>query len=58
MLMKPNILLISVDDLGYGDLSCFNPDSRIQTPSIERIAAQGVSFTDAHTPRVPYREFI
>lgn len=46
----PNILFIYLDDLGYGDAGCFNADSRIPTPNIDRIAREGVSFTDSHTP--------
>lgn len=42
---KPNILLILVDDLGWGDLSCFGATD-LKTPNIDRIAAQGVRFTD------------
>lgn len=45
---KPNIILLFVDDLGYGDLSCLNPDSKIQTPNIDRLASEGMAFTDAH----------
>jgi arylsulfatase A-like enzyme len=47
---KPNILIILADDLGYGDVRCFNPDrGKIPTPHIDRLAAQGMRFTDAHT---------
>jgi arylsulfatase A-like enzyme len=46
----PNILFILSDDLGYGDLSCLNSESKIQTPTLDRFARQGVTFTDAHTP--------
>lgn len=46
----PNILFIYLDDLGYGDVSCYNPDSKIQTPHVDRLAKQGLRFTDAHTP--------
>jgi arylsulfatase A-like enzyme len=46
----PNIVLILADDLGYGDLQCYNPDSRIPTPNLNRLAAQGLRFTDAHSP--------
>jgi len=46
----PNIVYILADDLGYGDVSCYNPESKIQTPHIDRLAAEGMRFTDAHTP--------
>ena len=46
----PNIVLILADDFGWGDTSCNNPDSPIQTPQIDRIAAEGIRFTNAHTP--------
>lgn len=45
---KPNILLILVDDMGYGDLRCYNRDSKIPTPNMNRLADQGMRFTDAH----------
>jgi arylsulfatase A len=44
----PNILLILVDDMGYGDPRCFNPESKIATPHIDKLAAEGMRFTDAH----------
>ncbi len=47
---KPNILFIYLDDLGYGDVTCYNPDSKIHTPNIDRLAKEGMAFTDAHTP--------
>lgn len=47
---KPNIVIILVDDMGYGDPGCFNPDSRIPTPHIDRLAAKGMKFWDAHAP--------
>ncbi len=47
---RPNIVLILADDLGYGDPGCYNPDSKIPTPNIDRLAAEGIRFTDAHTP--------
>lgn len=47
---KPNVLLILVDDLGYGDVSCYNDQSKVRTPSIDRLANQGMRFTDAHSP--------
>src|SRR5262245_51018175 len=46
----PNIVLVLADDMGYGDPGCYNPDSKIPTPNIDRLAAQGVRCTDAHTP--------
>ena len=47
---RPNILFILADDLGYGDLQCYNPDSKIPTPNLNKLAAQGMRFTDAHSP--------
>jgi arylsulfatase A-like enzyme len=47
---KPNVVFILADDLGYGDLGCYNPESRIPTPNLDRLAGQGVRFTDAHSP--------
>lgn len=46
--MKPNIIYILADDMGYGDMGCNNPDSKIPTPNLDRLAAEGVRFTDAH----------
>ncbi|NWK55494.1 arylsulfatase [Verrucomicrobiaceae bacterium N1E253] len=47
---SPNILFVYLDDLGYGDVSCYNPESKIQTPHMDRLAKEGIRFTDAHTP--------
>jgi arylsulfatase A len=47
---KPNILLILADDLGYGDVRCYNADSKVPTPHIDRLASEGMRFTDAHSP--------
>ena len=44
----PNIVLILVDDMGFGDPGCFNPNSKIPTPNIDSLAADGMRFTDAH----------
>jgi arylsulfatase A len=44
---KPNIILINADDLGYGDLSCYGA-TKVATPHINRLAAEGRRFTDAH----------
>lgn len=46
----PNIVVILVDDMGYGDPGCFNPDSKIPTPHIDSLARDGMRFTDAHAP--------
>ena len=45
---KPNVLILLVDDMGYGDPQCFNPESKIATPHIDRLAQEGMRFTDAH----------
>lgn len=46
---KPNIVFIFADDMGYGDVSALNENSKIQTTNIDRIAHEGVTFTDAHS---------
>jgi arylsulfatase A len=46
----PNIVFIMADDMGYGDVGCYNPESKIPTPNMDRLAAEGVRFTDAHSP--------
>jgi arylsulfatase A-like enzyme len=46
----PHILVILADDLGIGDLGCYNPESRIRTPNLDRLAREGTRFTDAHSP--------
>lgn len=46
----PNIVYILADDLGYGDVKCLNPQrGKIATPHLDRLAAQGMTFTDAHS---------
>jgi arylsulfatase A-like enzyme len=45
----PNIIFVLADDLGYGDVQCNNPQGKIPTPQIDRLAAAGMRFTDAHT---------
>lgn len=47
---KPNIVLILVDDMGYGDPGCYNSKSKIPTPHIDSLARDGMRFTDAHAP--------
>ena len=46
---RPNIVYILADDLGYGDVRCLNPQSKVPTPNLDRLAAQGLTFTDAHS---------
>jgi len=46
----PNIIVVYADDLGYGDLSCYNPKAAYQTPRLDRMAAEGIRFTDSHSP--------
>ncbi len=47
---KPNIVFILADDMGYGDLRCYNSESKIATPNIDRLAERGVRFINAHAP--------
>ena len=47
---KPHIVLIMADDLGYGDVQPLNPKSSIPTPAFNRLAKEGITFIDAHTP--------
>ena len=47
---QPNIVLIMADDMGYGDVQALNKNSKIPTPNLNRLSAQGMTFTDAHTP--------
>jgi arylsulfatase A len=46
---RPNIIVILADDLGYGDVSAYNPGSKIPTPNLDRLAKEGMRFTDGHT---------
>jgi arylsulfatase A len=46
---RPNIVYILCDDLGYGDVSCLNPAGKIKTPHMDRVAREGMIFTDAHS---------
>ena len=46
---KPNIVLIYTDDQGYGDVSALNPEAKFKTPNIDRLAAEGMTFTDGHS---------
>ena len=47
---RPNIVYILADDMGYGDVGCYNPQSKIPTPYMDRLAREGMRFTDAHSP--------
>jgi arylsulfatase A len=44
----PNVVVLIADDLGVGDVGCYHPASKVPTPHIDRLAAEGVRFTDAH----------
>jgi arylsulfatase A len=44
---KPNVVLLYADDLGYGDVSCYGSKT-ISTPNIDKLAAEGLRFTDGH----------
>jgi len=47
---NPNLVIILADDMGWGDPQCYQPESKIPTPGIDRLAEGGMRFTDAHTP--------
>ena len=46
----PNVLLILADDLGYGDVSAYNDEAKVETRHLDALARQGLLFTDAHSP--------
>jgi arylsulfatase A len=46
----PNIVFILADDLGYGDVGCYNAEAKVATPNLDRLAREGMRFTDAHAP--------
>jgi arylsulfatase A len=46
---QPNVLILYADDMGYGDLGANNPDSKIPTPHLNKLAAEGMRFTDGHS---------
>lgn len=46
---KPNVIIIMADDLGYGDPGCYNPQSKIPTPNMDRLASEGLVFWDGHS---------
>ena len=45
---RPNIVLIYADDLGYGDVGCYGA-TQVRTPNIDRLAREGLRFTDGHS---------
>jgi arylsulfatase A len=47
---RPNIVIILTDDQGWGDITCYNPDSKIVTPNMDRLATQGVRLLNAYAP--------
>jgi arylsulfatase A len=47
---KPNMVLILADDLGYGDVACYNDQAKVPTPNLDRLAREGMRLTDAHSP--------
>ncbi len=48
-LKSPNIIIILADDMGFGDVSALNPNSRIQTPALDQLVREGISFSNAHS---------
>jgi arylsulfatase A len=46
----PNVIVIYTDDQGYGDASCLNPKAKFQTPNLDRLANEGIAFTNGHSP--------
>jgi arylsulfatase A len=46
---KPNVIVIYTDDQGFGDVSALNPDAKFQTPNLDRLAKEGIAFTDGHS---------
>ena len=46
---KPNIVIIYTDDQGYGDVSALNPEAKFKTPNMDKIANEGIIFTDGHS---------
>ena len=47
---RPNIVLVMADDQGWGDLTCYHPDSKIVTPNMDRHASEGLRMLTAYTP--------
>ena len=47
---RPNVIFVLADDLGIGDISATNPNCKIKTPSLQKMADEGITFLDAHSP--------
>ena len=45
---RPNVIVIYTDDQGYGDASCLNPEAKFKTPNLDRLAAEGIAYTNGH----------
>ena len=54
----PNVVLILADDLGYGDVACYNPESKIPTPNLDLLAAEGMSLMHIARQRFARRPVI
>jgi len=48
--IRPNVIYILADDMGYGDVGCLNPQAKTRTPNIDALGREGMTFTDAHAP--------
>jgi arylsulfatase A-like enzyme len=48
--VRPNIVVILADDLGFDDVRCYNSESKVTTPNLDRLAREGMRFTDMHSP--------
>jgi hypothetical protein len=46
---KPNIIFVLLDDMAYGEPACYRPTSLFKTPNMDRVAREGIRFTDAHS---------
>lgn len=46
---RPNIVFVLFDDMGYSQPKCYRGDTQFKTPNLDRLAAEGMRFTDAHT---------
>jgi arylsulfatase A-like enzyme len=48
--VKPSIIFVMADDVESGDFQCYSHKGKIPTPNIDRLAREGMGFTDAHAP--------